>query len=197
MSASTTEASRPPYWRQGLLIAGGLILIQIAALHIEGHPAICTCGHVKFWQGVVQSPENSQQIADWYSFSHVIHGFLFYGLLWLVAPKMPVGMRLALAVGIEGCWEILENSPIIIDRYRAGTISLNYYGDSILNSVCDTLFMMLGFAMASRLPIWSVVMLALLFEIGTGLVIRDNLTLNIIMLLHPFQSIKQWQAGIN
>jgi hypothetical protein len=197
MSASALAAPRPRYWRHGLLIAGGLILIQIIALHTEGHPAICACGRIRLWEGVVQSSENSQQIADWYSFSHVIHGFLFYGLLWLIAPKMPVGMRLALAVGIEGLWEILENSPVIIDRYRAGTISLHYYGDSILNSVCDTLFMMLGFAMASRLPIWSVVMLALLFEIGTGLVIRDNLTLNIIMLLHPFQSIKQWQAGIN
>jgi len=197
MSAPALAALKPRYWRQGLLIAGGLILIQIIALHIEGHHAICTCGRIRLWEGVVQSSENSQQIADWYSFSHVIHGFLFYGLLWLIAPKMPVGMRLALAVGIEGLWEILENSPIIIDRYRAGTISLHYYGDSILNSVCDTLFMMLGFAMASRLPIWSVVMLALLFEIGTGLVIRDNLTLNIIMLLHPFQSIKQWQAGMN
>lgn len=197
MSAPALAALKPRFWRQGLLIAGGLVLIQIIALRIEGHPAICACGRIRLWEGVVQSSENSQQIADWYSFSHVIHGFLFYGLLWLIAPKMPVGMRLALAVGIEGLWEILENSPIIIDRYRAGTISLHYYGDSILNSVCDTLFMMLGFAMASRLPIWSVVMLALLFEIGTGLVIRDNLTLNIIMLLHPFQSIKQWQAGMN
>ena len=197
MSAPALVALKPRYWRQGLLIASGLILIQIIALHIEGHPAICACGRIRLWEGVVQSSENSQQITDWYSFSHVIHGFLFYGLLWLVAPGMPVGMRLALAVGIEGLWEIVENSPFIIDRYRAGTISLDYYGDSILNSVCDTLFMMLGFATASRLPIWSVVMLALLFEIGTGLVIRDNLTLNIIMLLHPFQSIKQWQAGIN
>jgi Protein of unknown function (DUF2585) len=197
MNDPALEAPRSRKWRKALLIAGGLILLQIIGLHIEGHPPICTCGRIRLWEGAVQSPENSQQIADWYSFSHVIHGFLFYGLLWLTAPKMPIGMRLALAVGIEGLWEILENSPFIIDRYREGTISLHYYGDSILNSVCDTLFMMLGFAMASRLPIWSVVMLALLFEIGTGLVIRDNLTLNIIMLLHPFQSIRQWQAGIN
>ena len=178
-----------------LFIALGLIAVQVAVEHAMGRVTICACGYVKLWEGDVNSAGKSQHLTDWYSFSHLIHGFGFYLLFWLLGRRWPVGLRFLAALTLEVSWEMIENSSFIIDRYRAETISLDYYGDSIINSVSDTLTAVIGFWLAYYLPVTVIVLSAIAMEIGVGYAIRDNLTLNIIMLLHPIPWIKAWQSA--
>ena len=182
-------------------IATLLAALATAAILLGmGRPAICSCGTVKLWWGVVQSAENSQHLTDWYSFSHVIHGLLFYGAAhllwrrWKLLGGLPARWALPIALVIEAVWELFENSPVIIDRYRAVTVSWGYSGDSIVNSVADIGWMAAGFWLASRLPVKASIAMGIAFELFTLAMIRDNLTLNVLMLVWPVEAIKVWQG---
>lgn len=176
-------------------LAALIVGTQALVLLWMGQPPICTCGMVKLWEGAVLSSGNSQHLTDWYTFSHIIHGFLFYLLLWYIFPRMPIWKRFLLALGMEAGWEILENTPATIQRYREQALSQGYVGDSVINSVMDTLAMMLGFLLARRWPLWTVIVLGFGMEIFVGYTIRDNLFLNITNFIHPFEFITNWQSG--
>lgn len=171
------------------------LLIQGTVLYLVGQPPICACGTVRLWVGAVLSPENSQQITDWYTPSHIIHGMLFFALARLLfRGRWSLLLAVVLALGIEVAWELIENSPPIIARYREQSLAQGYSGDSILNSLCDTLAMLTGFLLAARLPVRVSVALAIAAELFTGVMIRDNLTLNVVQLLVPNKAISAWQA---
>ena len=178
-----------------LLIVVALVAIQAAGLYAMGKPWICKCGHVAFWYANPAGPETSQHLTDWYTYSHVLHGLGFYLLLWLVAPRAPIGLRLAAAVGLEVSWELIENTPMIIERYRQGGLAQGYVGDSIVNSLSDTVATIVGFSLAATLPVWLSITLVIASEAFLAYAIRDNLLLNIIQLIHPSEALTRWQSG--
>ncbi len=179
------------------VIPAAIIMLFAASIErFNGRLYICKCGYVKLWEGVVNGPGNSQHVVDWYSLSHIIHGFVFYAGTFLVGRNWSIAKRLTLATFLEATWEVFENSSFIIERYRAATISLDYFGDSILNSMSDICFMILGFVLASRFPAKPIIAAAIAMELFALLMIRDNLTLNVLMLVHPIEAIKTWQAAL-
>jgi hypothetical protein len=177
------------------LVAAVVAALAGLSLHAMGRPLICTCGTVKLWVGAVHSADNSQHLVDWYTPSHVIHGMIFYGLGWLLLRRFALGERLVAAVVIEAAWEVLENSKFIIDRYREATIALGYTGDSVINSLSDIAWMIAGFMLARRLTVWTTVAIAIALELIALWQVRDNLTLNVLMLLWPIDAIKDWQGA--
>jgi hypothetical protein len=187
---SPMTRTRLPYF-----VVLAIILAAAGYLLWIGREPICKCGYIKLWHGETVSSENSQHISDWYTPSHLLHGILFFGALWLVGRRLPLGWRLVIATLIESAWEIVENSAFIIERYRAVTISLDYFGDSVVNSACDILAMVLGFALARVVPVWASVVLIIGFEALTIWLIRDGLALNVLMLLYPLDAVRTWQAG--
>ena len=193
----SSSIAAPPHrpWLGAALAILGIAVVMAAVLLAMGRVPMCTCGSIKLWHGVVNSAENSQHIADWYTPSHIVHGLLFFGATYWLLPRRSLGFRAVVASLVEAAWEIVENTPMVIGRYRDATMALGYTGDSVVNSVSDLAAMLLGFALASRLPVWTSVLLVLALELAALLAIRDNLTLNILMLLWPVDAVRNWQAG--
>jgi hypothetical protein len=182
--------------RNRTAIAAFLIVAVAAAILLAmGRNPICTCGTIDLWVGARDTPKTSQMLADWYSLSHIVHGLLFFALLWLVARRWSIGTRFIAALLVESAWEVIENTPLVIDRYRETTAALGYSGDSVINSVSDILMMCVGFLVARKLPVWASLLLLIVLEIVPLFVIRDNLALNILNLIAPNAAIAAWQAG--
>lgn len=188
-------ASAAIFLRNVILIALAALAFQAGVLYALGQPLLCACGHFQLWEGDVTSSGLSQQLTDWYSFTHIVHGILFYLLASIAAPRLPVAQRFLIALSLEVGWEIAENTPFAIKFYRKQALAQGYAGDSVVNSLVDTLTMAFGFFLAWRLPVAIVVALAAMLEIGLALAIRDNFTLNVLNFVHPFDAVHRWQSG--
>ncbi|KWV91945.1 DUF2585 family protein [Erythrobacter sp. YT30] len=187
--------------RTTIIVSIGITIAAVLILLAMDRPPICECGYVKLWHGDINSMGNSQHIADWYTPSHIIHGPIFYALGWLLFSKWKIGGEnavrwgLPLAVFLEAAWEVLENTPMVIDRFRSVTANWGYSGDSVLNSTADIGWMAVGFYLAMKLPVKVTIIAAIIMEVVAALVVRDGLTLTVIMLLFPIDAIAEWQAA--
>jgi hypothetical protein len=200
MDLSESDALAPTPFRSRAAVAfvGLLLVLAVVYLRLQGRVWWCQQGGQGDWSPIsikVQSPHNSQHLFDAYSLSHLLHGILFFGVLWLFRRRLPLPTRAAIASAIEIGWEVLENSPIVINRYRAATVSLSYTGDSIINSLGDVASFMLGFYLARKLGFWWSCAIFVTVELLMLWLIRDNLALNVLMLLWPIDAVRQWQAG--
>lgn len=187
----SVERSAARFW----LALAGIVVVFVATLLAMGRLPWCECGYVKLWHGVVRSSENSQHLTDWYTFTHLIHGFGFYAVFAWVGGRWPLATRFLAATAAEAAWEIFENTPYVIERYRAETISLDYYGDSVVNALGDLIASGIGFIFAARAPVWLTIAAFVVLEGALAYVIRDNLTLNVLMLVWPIDAVKSWQSG--
>lgn len=181
--------------RRTWVIALAILCLAASIELAMGRHPICTCGTIELWVGARDSPKTSQMLSDWYSLSHIVHGLLFYAALWLVARRWPVEWRFVTALLVEASWEVIENTPWIINRYRATTAAVGYSGDSVVNSMSDILMMALGFLLARKLPVWAALLLLVVLEVIPLFAIRDNLTLNVWALIAPSKALQAWQAG--
>ena len=187
--------------RTTIFVSIAIAVLTVGILLAMGRPPICECGYVKLWHGDINSMGNSKHIADWYTPSHIIHGPLFYALGWLLFAKWKIGGEgavkwgLPLAVFLEAAWEVLENTQMVIERFRSVTANWGYSGDSVLNSFADIGWMAFGFYLAMRLPIKVTIVGAIVLEVLAAWVVRDGLTLTVIMLLFPIDAIAEWQAA--
>ena len=185
-----------PNWQQVLPWLAICVLLLVTALleRSQGRLWICSCGRILLWAGDVWSSDNSQHWLDPYSFTHILHGFLFFWLIVGLLPRLSFAWQLCLAILIEGAWEVVENSAAIIDRYRAVTVSLGYTGDTIVNSLADIVICGLGFWLARQLGWRRTLVIFIVIEVVLLVWIRDGLLLNLLMLIYPIDVVRTWQS---
>ncbi len=190
----TTKSNRPSVLQ--IVAIGLVLLLVVVSLRAEGRMFLCSCGHFALWTSDTCSSNTSQQLLDPYSFTHVLHGFLFFWLIALLFRRLTSSWQVWLALLLEGAWEVFENTRFVIDKYRTETAALGYTGDTIVNSIGDLLCAFAGFMIARKLGLRRSLIVFVLVELFLIVWIRDSLLLQILMLVRPVEAIKLWQMCV-